>query len=51
MLRTVSKRQDLTLAALDQSIDVSAAIRRKLQINDRKYPVEKFKGTSRKYNE
>jgi NTP pyrophosphatase (non-canonical NTP hydrolase) len=41
----------MTYLVHDQGIDVAAAIRNKLQANDRKYPVEKFKGTSRKYNE
>lgn len=41
----------MTYLVHDQGIDVAAAIRNKLKVNDRKYPVEKFKGTSRKYNE
>lgn len=41
----------MTYLVHDQGIDVVAAIRNKLQVNGRKYPVEKFKGTSRKYNE
>jgi NTP pyrophosphatase (non-canonical NTP hydrolase) len=41
----------MTYLVHDQGIDVAAAIRKKLQANDRKYPIEKFKGTSRKYNE
>lgn len=41
----------MTYLVHDQGIDVATAIRNKLQANDRKYPVEKFKGTPRKYNE
>jgi len=41
----------MTYLVHDQGIDVATAIRNKLQANDCKYPVEKFKGTSRKYNE
>lgn len=41
----------MTYLVHDQGIDVASAIRQKLQVNDRKYPVEKFKGSSRKYNE
>ncbi len=32
-------------------IDVAEAIRSKMQINNRNYPVEKSKGTSKKYTE
>ena len=35
----------------DQKIDVDQAVRRKLKVNEAKYPVESFRGTSRKYNE
>jgi len=41
----------MTYLVHDQGIDVASAIREKLQVNERKYPVEKFKGSSRKYNE
>lgn len=41
----------MTYLVHDQDIDVASAIRAKLQANDRKYPVEKFKGSSRKYDE
>jgi NTP pyrophosphatase (non-canonical NTP hydrolase) len=33
------------------SVDLSEAVRRKLKINERKYPVEKSHGSHRKYNE
>lgn len=35
----------------DQAIDVDQAVRRKLRVNGGKYPVSRFRGTSRKYNE
>jgi NTP pyrophosphatase (non-canonical NTP hydrolase) len=41
----------LTYLVHDQGIEVASAIRKKLKDNDRKYPVEKFRGSSRKYNE
>jgi NTP pyrophosphatase (non-canonical NTP hydrolase) len=41
----------MTYLVHDQGIDVASAIRQKLQLNGRKYPVDKFKGSSRKYNE
>ena len=33
------------------NIDLSDAIVRKLETNERRYPVEEFRGTSRKYSE
>lgn len=41
----------LTYLVHDQKIDLVAAVRRKLETNDKKYPVEQFRGTARKYNE
>lgn len=41
----------MTYLVHDQDIDVAQAIERKLAKNDKKYPVDRFKGTSRKYNE
>lgn len=32
-------------------IDISSAVKRKMEINGKKYPVEKAKGKSNKYNE
>jgi len=33
------------------NIDLSDALIRKMEKNDKKYPVDKFKGSSKKYNE
>lgn len=33
------------------NIDLSQAVERKIEINDKKYPVEKAKGSSKKYKE
>jgi len=33
------------------NIDLSKALERKLEKNDKKYPVEKAKGSNKKYNE
>jgi len=41
----------LLVAAKDFDIDIMEAGRQKLQKNIVKYPVEKFKGRSEKYNE
>jgi len=41
----------LTYLVHDLHIDVDDIVRRKLAANDAKYPVERFKGTSRKYDE
>lgn len=41
----------MTYLVHDQDIDVAGAIERKLAKNDKKYPVDQFKGSSRKYNE
>lgn len=40
----------LTYLANDLGIDVEAAVARKLELNGRRYPVEKAKGTARKYD-
>lgn len=39
------------MLAHDLGIDVKAAILQKLEKNAEKYPIDKFKGTSRKYTE
>ncbi|MDA3915285.1 nucleotide pyrophosphohydrolase [Oleiagrimonas sp.] len=41
----------LTYLIHDQDIDAQQVVRKKLAKNGRKYPVDAFKGTSRKYNE
>lgn len=41
----------LTYLVHDMNIDVDEVVRRKLAANDVKYPVSRFKGSSRKYNE
>lgn len=41
----------MTYLVHDQRIDVKSAIRRKLAANGAKYPIDLFKGSSRKYNE
>ncbi|MGE4242874.1 nucleotide pyrophosphohydrolase [Ramlibacter sp.] len=58
----VARRQDvadeladifnwLLLIAHDQGIDLAQALTDKIAVNDRKYPADKAKGTSRKYTE
>ncbi|UCH98673.1 MAG: nucleotide pyrophosphohydrolase [Candidatus Aminicenantes bacterium] len=39
------------LFAYETGIDVERAIRDKIKLNTKKYPVEKSKGSSKKYNE
>jgi NTP pyrophosphatase (non-canonical NTP hydrolase) len=39
------------LLAHDQRIDLSEAFRRKIELNRRKYPIEKARGSARKYTE
>lgn len=39
------------MLAHDLEIDVKSAILNKLEKNEKKYPIEKFKGTSKKYTE
>ena len=41
----------LTYLVHDLDIDVDDVVRRKLASNGAKYPIERFKGTSRKYDE
>lgn len=41
----------LTYLVHDLNIDVDEIVRRKLSSNSVKYPVSRFKGSSRKYNE
>jgi NTP pyrophosphatase (non-canonical NTP hydrolase) len=41
----------LTYLAHDCGIDIETAVRRKLRINAEKYPVERSRGTSKKYTE
>ncbi|GGC76274.1 nucleotide pyrophosphohydrolase [Enterococcus wangshanyuanii] len=38
------------MLASDLDLDVEEIIEKKLELNDRKYPVEKSKGNSKKYN-
>jgi NTP pyrophosphatase (non-canonical NTP hydrolase) len=40
----------ILLISHDLDIDIKKALERKLEINDKKYPVEKAKGKSTKYN-
>ncbi|WP_055109291.1 nucleotide pyrophosphohydrolase [Paenibacillus ihumii] len=39
------------MLAHDLEIDIKSAILNKLEKNEKKYPIEKFKGTSKKYTE
>lgn len=39
------------LMSHDLGIDIEKSLDRKLDINDKKYPVEKAKGSSKKYNQ
>ncbi|WP_395685788.1 MazG-like family protein [Caenimonas koreensis] len=41
----------LTYLAHDMSIDVEQAVSAKLKANAQKYPVESFRGSSRKYSD
>lgn len=41
----------LTYLVTDLDIDVEKAVENKLQVNAQKYPVERAKGSSRKYDE
>ncbi|MEI6553144.1 MAG: nucleotide pyrophosphohydrolase [bacterium] len=41
----------LLLMSHDMKVDVEKALDRKIEINDKKYPVEKSRGTATKYNE
>jgi NTP pyrophosphatase (non-canonical NTP hydrolase) len=41
----------LTYLVTDLDIDVEKAVEEKLQVNAQKYPVERAKGSSRKYDE
>jgi NTP pyrophosphatase (non-canonical NTP hydrolase) len=41
----------LTYLSHDLAIDIDQVVRRKLEANGTKYPVEQFKGSSRKYDE
>lgn len=41
----------LTYLVTDLGIDVEKAVEEKLQLNAKKYPVERAKGSSRKYDE
>lgn len=41
----------LTYLSHDLSIDINAAVATKLQANGDKYPVDQFRGSSRKYTE
>jgi hypothetical protein len=39
------------LLANDQRIDLADAFRKKIELNKKKYPIEKAKGSARKYDE
>jgi len=41
----------LTYLAHDLSIDINAAVRKKIQVNATKYPVEKARGSNKKYSD
>lgn len=41
----------LTYLAHDLSIDINAAVMRKIQVNATKYPVEKARGSNKKYSD
>src|SRR5438477_11812762 len=41
----------ILLLASDQKIDLADAFRRKIELNKKKYPIEKAKGSARKYDE
>ena len=41
----------ILLIAADQKIDLAAAFERKIALNKTKYPIEKSKGSAKKYNE
>ncbi len=41
----------LLLLAHETGIDIKKSFERKMKINSKKYPVTKFKGCSKKYNE
>ena len=34
----------------DLDVDIELAVKNKIQINELKYPIEKFKGSNKKYN-
>lgn len=62
MLNNPTKREDIGDEMADvfyfllriaqmNNIDLAEAFERKLQKNEKKYPIEKFKGSSKKYNE
>ena len=62
MFKDVSKRQELSeevadilyfLVRLSQKydIDLTTELNKKLQKNEQKYPIEKVKGSNKKYNE
>lgn len=41
----------LTYLAHDLAIDIDAAVRKKIQVNATKYPVEKARGSNKKYSD
>jgi len=41
----------LTYLAHDLSIDIDVAVRKKIQVNATKYPVEKARGSNKKYSD
>jgi NTP pyrophosphatase (non-canonical NTP hydrolase) len=34
----------------DLNVDIEVAVKNKIQVNEMKYPIEKFKGSNKKYN-
>jgi len=41
----------ILLLASDQNIDLADAFRRKIELNKKKYPIDKAKGSAKKYDE
>src|SRR5262245_39020677 len=41
----------ILLLASDQNIDLADAFRRKIELNKQKYPIEKARGSAKKYDE
>jgi NTP pyrophosphatase (non-canonical NTP hydrolase) len=41
----------ILLLASDQGIDLAVAFRKKIELNKKKYPIEKSRGSARKYDE
>jgi dCTP diphosphatase len=41
----------ILLLASDQGLDLAVAFRKKIELNKKKYPIEKSRGSARKYDE